>query len=175
MDCKTAQRMVSSYIRRELKDRELEEFLDHIRDCKECHEELEIYFTIHFALRKLDEEKDVSFNIQQMLRDDLRLSERRVRRRKLARWISWILVILAELVLALLLVTQYQMSLERDVQKTHLFKLFYGESEQLEEGQGGSGSAGEEQEKKKKKAPEQRREAQSADTDSPQEQGSTES
>ena len=74
MDCKTAQMMVTPYINRELKDRELEEFIDHIRDCKECYEELEIYFTIHFALRKLDEDKDVSFNIQKMLQDDLRLS-----------------------------------------------------------------------------------------------------
>lgn len=162
MDCKTAQRMVSSYIKRELKDRELEEFLDHIRDCKECHEELEIYFTIHFALRKLDEEKDVSFNIQQMLRDDLRLSERRVRRRKLARWISRTLMVLAEVVLALLLVTQYQINMEKDVQKTPLFQLFYGGEPQTD-GEEESGSAREEQEKKKKKAPEKKKVAKRED------------
>ena len=82
MDCKTAQQMITSYIKRELTDRELEGFIEHIRECKECYEELEIYFTIHFALQKLDEDKNVSYNIQKMLKDDLKASERRVHRRR---------------------------------------------------------------------------------------------
>lgn len=129
MDCKKAQKMVIPYIRRELRDRELEEFISHIRECKECYEELEIYFTIHFALQKLDEEKDVSYNIQKMLQDDLRLSERRVYRRKLVRIWSWGLMALAELILIIVLVTQYQAGTVEDVRKTPLFELFYGEPE----------------------------------------------
>lgn len=156
MDCKTAQMMVTPYIKRELKDRELEEFIDHIRDCKECYEELEIYFTIHFALRKLDEDKDVSFNIQKMLQDDLRLSERRVRRRKLARIISWVLMLVAELLLALLLITQFQMGPEGRVERTPLYRLFYGENQDQDRNtqeEPGQESEREEQEKKKKKNP----------------------
>lgn len=156
MDCKTAQMMVTPYINRELKDRELEEFIDHIRDCKECYEELEIYFTIHFALRKLDEDKDVSFNIQKMLQDDLRLSERRVRRRKLARIISWVLMLVAELLLALMLITQFQMGPEGRVERTPLYRLFYGENQDQDgnpQEEPRPESEWEEQEKKKKKAP----------------------
>lgn len=132
MDCKTAQRMVTPYIKRELEDRELEEFIDHIKECKECHEELEIYFTIHFALQKLDEEKDVSYNIQKMLQDDLRASERRVNRRKVARIWSWTLMMLAEFVLVLVLLTQYQGMAAQDMRKTVLFELLYGEPETKE-------------------------------------------
>lgn len=79
MDCKKAQSLVTAYVKRQLDDEETEEFIDHITHCQECHEELEIYFTIHFALQKLDEEQDVSYNIKQMLEDDLEATERKVR------------------------------------------------------------------------------------------------
>ena len=71
MDCKKAQSLVTAYIKRELGEKETEEFIHHISHCRECHEELEIYFTIHFALQKLDEEENISYNIKKMLEDDL--------------------------------------------------------------------------------------------------------
>ena len=54
MDCKTAQSLVIPYINKQLSDEDMEAFLKHIQSCKECYEELEIYYTVHFALQKLD-------------------------------------------------------------------------------------------------------------------------
>ena len=57
MDCKKAQSLVTSYITRKLNDKELEEFLEHIDTCDECYEELEIYYTVHYTLARLDKDE----------------------------------------------------------------------------------------------------------------------
>ena len=49
MDCREAQSLVTAYIKRQLDEKKTEEFIGHITHCEECYEELEIYFTIHFA------------------------------------------------------------------------------------------------------------------------------
>ena len=72
MDCKTAQSLVIPYINDQLSDEETEDFLEHIENCKECYEELEIHFTVHYALQKLDEDDKISFNIPKMLKENLR-------------------------------------------------------------------------------------------------------
>ena len=60
--CKTAQSLVIPYINDQLSDEETEDFLEHIENCKECYEELEIHFTVHYALQKLDEDDKIAFN-----------------------------------------------------------------------------------------------------------------
>ena len=47
MDCRTAEGMVSSYIKHDLPLNELEEFLDHVQNCSSCYDELETYFIVH--------------------------------------------------------------------------------------------------------------------------------
>ena len=69
MDCKTAQSLVIPYINDQLSDEETEDFLEHIENCKECYEELEIHFTVHYALQKLDEDD----KIHVIEKDDLEL------------------------------------------------------------------------------------------------------
>lgn len=132
MDCKTAQSMVTPYIRRELDDRELEEFLEHIGECRECHEELEIYFTIHFALQKLDEDKNISYNIQQMLKDDLEASSWRIRRRKLLRFWSYGIMLVAEVLLTVVLLTQIELWNRGAIEDTLVYQLMHGEETQEE-------------------------------------------
>ena len=72
MDCKTAQSLVIPYINDQLSDEETEDFLEHIENCKECYEELEIHFTVHYALQKLDEDD----KIHVIEKDDLELGYR---------------------------------------------------------------------------------------------------
>ena len=109
MDCKQVQELVLPYIRRELDEKELEKFIEHIQTCEECREELEIYFTIHFALQKLDDEKNGTYDIKKMLEEDIAVSARQVRRRKLMRTVNWVSMIAAEAALVLVILTQLQM------------------------------------------------------------------
>jgi len=125
MDCKTAQKMIDLYIKKQLNNRELEAFLDHIKECEECKEELEIYFTVYMALQKLDEERDVSFNIQKMLHDNLAASTRRVNRFKIMRILNYALVLLAEIVLVMVILTQIQALSTGGYDDTYIYRIAY--------------------------------------------------
>ena len=71
MDCRTVQQKIMPYIERKLSDAELEAFLDHVQHCKSCSEELEVYFTIYYALQKLDSDDTESFDMQEILKKDM--------------------------------------------------------------------------------------------------------
>ena len=65
MTCKEAESLVMPYIKNELTDEELFEFLEHIEHCPECREELEIYFTVDVGIRQLDSETALETAIEQ--------------------------------------------------------------------------------------------------------------
>lgn len=54
LTCKEAEKMVLPFINYQLDESELEAFLNHIRTCDSCKEELEIYYMATFGLRQLD-------------------------------------------------------------------------------------------------------------------------
>ena len=55
MTCMEAEKMVVPYMKDELSPTELEDFLDHIKTCENCREELEIHYMVDVGLKKLDE------------------------------------------------------------------------------------------------------------------------
>lgn len=72
MDCKKAQSLVTAYIMRKLNDKDLEDFLEHVDSCEECYEELEIYYTVHYTIARLDEdEADQVYNVKKALQNRL--------------------------------------------------------------------------------------------------------
>ena len=82
MDCKTAQSLVIPYINGNLTDEQTEDFLRHIFDCRECYEELEIYYTLYAGLAQLDGENEGQ-DMHNLLQEALYASDQRVRGRKL--------------------------------------------------------------------------------------------
>ena len=54
VNCQEAQRMITRYIRKELTRSETDEFLAHVMSCRDCYEELEVYYTIDVGLKELD-------------------------------------------------------------------------------------------------------------------------
>ena len=77
LTCKEAEKMVMPYIDEELGEKELDAFLEHIKDCSLCREELEIYFTVDVGIRQLDQETG-TYNIKGALETALELSRQRV-------------------------------------------------------------------------------------------------
>ena len=55
MTCMEAEKMVVPYMKDELSPTELEDFLDHIKTCDNCREELEIHYMVDVGLKNLDE------------------------------------------------------------------------------------------------------------------------
>ena len=54
MTCREAERLVTPYIQDKLSGDELEAFLEHLEHCRNCQEELEIYFMVDVGLKQLD-------------------------------------------------------------------------------------------------------------------------
>ena len=86
MDCRTAEGMVSSYIKHDLPLNELEEFLDHVQNCSSCYDELETYFIVHEVTQQLDDDSsDSVLDFKKLLEQDIRKSRRYIRRKKFHR------------------------------------------------------------------------------------------
>ena len=72
MDCRTAEGMVSSYIKHDLPLNELEEFLDHVQNCSSCYDELETYFIVHEVTQQLDDDSsDSVLDFKKLLEQDI--------------------------------------------------------------------------------------------------------
>lgn len=80
MTCKEVEQMIMPYINDELTDKQLGPFLEHINACKNCYEELEIYYTIYAGLSQLDGENE-GRDMHNILQEALHASEQRVRGR----------------------------------------------------------------------------------------------
>ena len=79
MTCREAERLVTPYIQDKLSGDELEAFLEHLEHCRNCQEELEIYFMVDVGLKQLDTGSG-TFDIMGALQKRIAESYARVRR-----------------------------------------------------------------------------------------------
>ena len=105
MDCRTAEGMVSSYIKHDLPLNELEEFLDHVQNCSSCYDELETYFIVHEVTQQLDDDSsDSVLDFKKLLEQDIRKSRRYIRKKKLVRFSVGVLLCILIVALAAFMV-----------------------------------------------------------------------
>lgn len=79
MNCTEAERMVRRYIYKDLSYRETQEFLEHIRECSKCREELETSFYVHQAIIRLNaDEDDESMDLKAVLDEDLEKTSQQI-------------------------------------------------------------------------------------------------
>ncbi len=71
MNCLEAQSKIMAFIDNKLPDEELREFIKHIKNCENCAEELEIYYTLIVGMKRLDESDIVSANFADELNQKL--------------------------------------------------------------------------------------------------------
>lgn len=79
MDCKEAQEWVVPFVKKELPKEKLEAFLHHIRNCKECREELEIYYTVNTYVESLDRDWFTTYNLKGAFEAELRDAAAKIR------------------------------------------------------------------------------------------------
>lgn len=60
MTCLEAQTKIMAFIDNKLSDEELYDFVKHIKNCKNCFEELEIYYTLLVGMKQLDNNENLS-------------------------------------------------------------------------------------------------------------------
>lgn len=83
MNCMETQEIITSFINNKLNIREASEFLEHIKNCMKCQEELEVYYTLLTAMQQLDEDKDLSDNYSEELKHKIEYWENKIRRQKM--------------------------------------------------------------------------------------------
>lgn len=71
MTCIRIQSMITPFIEDKLGNKDMEIFLDHVASCKDCREELGIYYALLTAMKQLDEDKDMTGDFEQELNEKL--------------------------------------------------------------------------------------------------------
>lgn len=79
MDCKEVRSLVMAFIKEEIPEEKLEPFLKHISGCKDCYEELEIYYTVHAGIQGLDQDQFTTYDLSGALKTELEEAWERVR------------------------------------------------------------------------------------------------
>lgn len=133
MDCKTAQQKITSYIHRQLNDRELEEFIEHINSCPTCSEELEVYFTIYYALERLEQDEQGSFNMQELLKKDLEQAKRYLQKRHVLVFYRKFFIGICAMMSLVLAGTGIQAAIYGTIEKTFLYGMFHDETNPSEQ------------------------------------------
>jgi len=95
MDCKMANRLIRPYIDQELDLETVDAFLRHIRNCKECREEFEIYFTVQVAIDNLNRDRFQTYDLKGQFEDEVRLMQEYIRHRHVVRAIKDVLLVIA--------------------------------------------------------------------------------
>lgn len=80
MDCKETQHCIHSFLKDELDCGTAQKFVEHIRSCNECMEELTIEYLLSEGMSRLENADDI--NIQKELEDMLNRTMARVKRKK---------------------------------------------------------------------------------------------
>ena len=92
MNCQNAQSMVLNFINNKIDKEETKAFIEHVRDCKDCWEELEIYYVMLVGLKQLDEGEELAADFRKKLQNEVESRyveiEREVKRKHIAKIIT---------------------------------------------------------------------------------------
>ena len=126
LTCREAKDLVKAYIDGTMSDRECTRFLDHVMSCPDCYDELETYFIVDYSLKYLDEDSSGrSYDMQKVLKDDIRWNERRIWRTETIRFITISGIIFSEILLVLTGIIKFYPELARII-SSHISVLFPG-------------------------------------------------
>lgn len=78
MKCVEAKGMINRFVEKKLSYQELEQFMQHVEQCDDCMDELDIYYTMHKAFDLLDTGTHQNYNFKEMLNEELHMARRAV-------------------------------------------------------------------------------------------------
>ncbi len=89
LNCSEAEHLIPNYLNDQMDNWQLEEFLDHVKTCADCREELTIQLLVKVGLQKLEESGD--FNLIQEMNAQMEEAEHRLKVRNILQNISFVL------------------------------------------------------------------------------------
>ena len=107
MNCKETEKLIPSFLVKQLNNRELNQFLLHVETCPECMEELTIQYLVMIGSSLIEEGK--SFDLRKAISELLLESKKQVKRWKIYTHLSYvaeglILVIMAIIIFMVIVV-----------------------------------------------------------------------
>ncbi|MCD8396819.1 MAG: zf-HC2 domain-containing protein [Lachnospiraceae bacterium] len=109
MKCNEARRMVVPFVKKELSERDMEAFLNHVESCEDCMEELDTYFMVYKAIDAIDTGAHDELDFKKMLAEEIRSARHCIFRRKASRIFQGVLLAVAEVLLIFSISTGVQM------------------------------------------------------------------
>lgn len=79
MTCLEAQSNIMAFVEKKLPDDKVTDFVRHMRYCKNCSEELEIYYTLVVGMRQLDNNEELSKDFKEELNKELNRLDHKVK------------------------------------------------------------------------------------------------
>ena len=101
MNCKEAEKMIPTFLVKQLNNRDLNEFLMHVEDCPECMEELTIQYLVMIGSSLIEEGK--SFNLRTALNELLNEAKSQVKRWKIYNRLSYVAEMITLLIMAIII------------------------------------------------------------------------
>ena len=89
MDCREAERLIPAFLNDELDNWQMEAFLEHVKECKDCEEELTIQLMVKVGLERLEDAS--TFHLGNELKKQIERGEEMLRRRQYLQGISFAL------------------------------------------------------------------------------------
>ncbi len=77
MKCREFQKLIPDIIDDNIPENMLEEVIDHVENCKECYDELEIYYVLRYGLG--DDDSDASMDFIGQLEGNIRYMKKRLK------------------------------------------------------------------------------------------------
>ena len=106
MKCQEFQGLIAEFIENTLEEKYYDGFVHHANTCRNCLDELEIYFMIRVGLERMESDASKSFDIQGELKNRLLYYERKADSMFLLGLYRKIILTIAEVCTAILLVLQ---------------------------------------------------------------------
>ena len=99
MDCSKVQSMIEPFINNELGDSDKDGFISHVRTCKACRDELEVYHVIYSVIEQLDNNtEDENIDYMATLEQKLTRSQSGVKRHRILRQLAVTVLLVAVMV-----------------------------------------------------------------------------
>ena len=99
MDCSKVQSMIEPFLKDQLSNADKDGFISHVRTCRSCHEELEVYHVIYSVIDQFDtDSEDENIDYMATLEQKLTRSEDGAKRRRAFRQVAVTLALVAVLV-----------------------------------------------------------------------------
>lgn len=95
MECRDYEKQVQSFLRDEMKDADMQTFMEHVQICPRCYEELEIYHSVFDGLELMEQGEIRMENMEfadARLRYLLEKRRQRIIRNKIKHVVLWILL-----------------------------------------------------------------------------------